>query len=119
MTKGQLYERGDQIAIAVPSGTLSGDPVVLGRLPGVALTDRDSEGESTVKFDGVHMLSVRGWDGTANAAIAAGATVFFTSGDTPKLNVRVAGIPYGTAMQAVTSGATATIPVRVGPANLA
>lgn len=120
MTKKQVYEDGDQLSVAVASGTLSGDPVVLGRVPGVALKDRDATtGEATVKFDGVHLISVRGWSGAANAAIAVGDTVYFNSGSTPKVDANAAGIPYGTALQAVASGATTEIQVRVGPAVLA
>lgn len=115
MSKKVVYQDGDQIAVPVPVGTLSGDPVVFGVLPGVAMYDRDSDGEATCMFKGVHTLTVRGWDGTANAAIAAGAKLFFTSGDTPKINVRVAGVGFGVAMAAVGSGLTADIPVRVTP----
>lgn len=120
MTKKQVYESGDQLSVPVPVGTLSGDPVVYGQVPGVALKDRDATtGEATVKFSGVHMITVQGINAGGNTAIAAGATVFFGAADNPKVSARVAGIPFGTAMQAVVSGATSEIPVRVGPARLA
>lgn len=119
MTKKQVYDDGNQLSVPVASGTLSGDPVVLGPVPGVALRDRDSAGEATVKFNGVHLVSVQGINAGGNVAVAVGDTIFFGAADTPKLSKRVAGVAWGTALQAVGSGLTAEIQVRVGPAKLA
>lgn len=110
------YEHCDQIALAVtdPASPGSGDPVLVGELPGVALIDEQADGLTTVKLNGAADLSVQGYDGTANAAITAGDIVYYNSGASPVLNVNTGGVRYGYALQDVASGATATIPVKIG-----
>jgi hypothetical protein len=52
---------GRQLTLPVIAGTLSGGPVIVGMLPGVALTDRDSSGNATVQVgQGVFNVSVTG-----------------------------------------------------------
>lgn len=65
--------------LPVTNGTLSGSPVVVGSLVGVALTDEGGgvgnvEGEATVGFGGVTRQAV----GTTTA-VAIGAPVYITS----------------------------------------
>jgi predicted RecA/RadA family phage recombinase len=61
MAANIIYSEGDQLEVAVLSGTESGDPVVWGNQPGVALIDRDaSTGKATVKFSGVVALTLAG-----------------------------------------------------------
>jgi predicted RecA/RadA family phage recombinase len=59
-----IFDDGDQLSVAVLSGTESGDPVVFGNQPGVALTDRGDGGNpathATVKFSGVVLLYING-----------------------------------------------------------
>lgn len=114
MAKNRVYEHGDEFPIAVPSGVVSGDPVVLGQLPGVAEIDRGADGTATCQFNGVYLLSVKGIDGGGNAAIAAGDRVYFTLADTPRLNKKNTGVPFGIALAPVASGATTAVPVKVG-----
>lgn len=121
MAKNRVHEHGNQIKLNVSAvngtgtGDLvkSGDPGAVGQIPFVALTDEDSAGLATVQTDGVFKLAVRGHDGTANAAIAAGAIVYWdnTNGE---LDVQTAGVRFGYALEAVASGATTTIKVKVG-----
>lgn len=121
MAKNRKFQHGTQIELNVSAvngtGTSdlvkSGDPGVVTDLPFVALTDEDSGGLATVQTDGVFNLSVRGHDGTANAAVAAGQIVYWdnTNGE---LDVQTAGKRFGYALSAVSSGATTTIPVKVG-----
>lgn len=102
---------------------LSGDPVAVGDLVGVAQIDEVTAaadpllGQATVDTGGAYNLSVKGHDGTSDAAIAVGAKVYYNTGDTPHLNVRVAGVLFGHALAAVVSGATTTIPVRLRDAG--
>ena len=103
-----------QSYVVVAGGSASGDPVLFGQLPGVALTSERADGTTTIKTNGTATLSVKGHDGTANAAIAAGDLVYYNSAATPKLNVNTAGVRFGYAMAAVSSGATATIEVKLG-----
>lgn len=116
MATNVIYNDGDRLAVACtqPATPVSGDPVLFGQLPGVALTNEHSDGTTSVQFEGVAEFSVLGHNGTAGTAIAAGDVVYYDSAATPKLNVNTAGVRFGVAMEAVTSGATATIQVRIG-----
>lgn len=53
-----IFEDGNQLKLAVPAGVVSGDPLTFGNQPCVALTSRDSDGNATVKFDGVALLEL-------------------------------------------------------------
>jgi len=97
-----------------PTTPASNDPVVCGQIPGVALADEDSNGLTTVALNGAFDLSVKGVDGSGNSAVAAGDIIYYTSGDTPKLNKKTTGVRFGYALAAVSSGATATIAVKIG-----
>ena len=55
-----IFDQGDQLTVAVISGTVSGDAVAFGNQPGVALTDRATDGTATVKFNGVAELELTG-----------------------------------------------------------
>jgi hypothetical protein len=46
----------------------------------------------------VFKLSVKGVNGSGNTAIAAGDTIFYVTGDTPKLSAKATGVKYGTAL---------------------
>lgn len=105
---------GKQFNIAVPSGVTSGDPTLVGSLlPCVALTDRDSSGNATIDCDGIYDLSVKGVDDNGNSAVAVGDRLYWTTGDTPKINKKISGALFGFALEAVGSGSTATINVKL------
>src|SRR6266487_1814468 len=116
MARNRVRARGRQLLLTVASGKVSGDPVVDGQIPGVALTDRDTTtGKATVQMDGVFNLSVKGViTGPANQAVAEGDILYYTAGHTPNLDKDTGGVRFGYALAAVTSGATATIPVKIG-----
>lgn len=99
-----------------PTTPASGDPVLFGKVPGVALTAERTDGTTTIALDGVFTLSVKGEGAAAAAtAIAAGDIIYYDIGQTPPLNVDgTAGIRFGYARAAVASGATTTIEVEVG-----
>jgi predicted RecA/RadA family phage recombinase len=113
MAKNMKFTPGNQLQVALASVT-SGDPVVVGQLPAVALTSTDTAGNVTVKTDGVFALSVKGVDGSGNKAVAIGDIIYHVDADTPKLSVKSAGVRFGYALEAVTSGATKTIKVKLG-----
>jgi hypothetical protein len=110
-------------------GATSGAPCRVGNIPGVALVDQDTNSGTTVDFAGVYALSVAGINDSGNVAVAVGDPIFYVDADTPKLSKKAAaGYYFGTAMgpstgtndgttlaNLVTSGATATIAVRIGP----
>lgn len=123
MATNRVYEKGDQLTAApdlcANATVQSGDPVAVGQLPGVALTDADdtvaNDGECTVQFNGVFDLEVVGTsdDGTTDAAVGVGDIVYIDTDGT--LNVDATnGIRFGYALEAVASGATTTIKVKVG-----
>lgn len=119
MSRNRVLEHGDSFPVTVPAGTLSGAPVAVGQLPGVARIDRMTVGEhagkATVDFHGVYNLAVVGqeWNGTAivSVAIAEGA-ILYLNGTTINRDNR--GVRYGYALDPVASGATTTIRVKVG-----
>ncbi len=98
-----------------PATPASGDPVIVGTIPGVAETAEaeggNSAGETTIATEGVFNLSVKGVDGGGNSVVAVGDKIFYVIADTPKLSKKNTGVLFGKALGAVTSGATATIPV--------
>lgn len=123
MATNRIFAKGTQLKVApdlcANATVASGDPVAVGQIPGVALDDADdtvaASGECTVQFDGVFDLEVVGTsdDGTTGAAIAIGDVVYIDTDGT--LNVDTSnGIRFGYALEAVASGATETIKVKVG-----
>ncbi|WP_166345093.1 DUF2190 family protein [Phytoactinopolyspora limicola] len=64
MATNSAFHLADQLSLPVPAGTESNDPVKVGDLVGVALTDRGTEGNepthATVKLTGAFHLVVDG-----------------------------------------------------------
>ena len=93
--------------LAVASGTVSGAPVIVGSLTGVALTDRDADGEATVGFGGVAELAV-----ATTTTIALGGPVYITSAGA--VTAASAGNTlFGYALQAKGSTAGEVIPIEL------
>lgn len=78
-----------RITIAVPSGTASGDPVKVGGLSGIALTDRDPNGNASVAIKPsqafrVSVLASTDYGGSplgGASAVALGDTIYKASAD--------------------------------------
>lgn len=88
----------------------SGDPVVVGNIVGVAQDDKDANDDVVVIRRGVFRLAVRGYDGTANAAVNVGDIVYYDSLNS-ELNVNTSGTKFGIALEGVAAGATTPIKV--------
>lgn len=77
MARNEHLRNANHLALPVPSGTVSGDPVRVGILNGVAQTSRgeggNAAGEATVWLDGSHHLEVAG------AVASIGLPVYITS----------------------------------------
>lgn len=116
MATNKVYDEGEQFSVAVtdPATPKSGDPVLVGQIPGVATTNERADGTTSVDTEGVYRLSVKGVDGSGNKAIAAGDIVYYVAADTPKLSVKATGVRYGYALDGVTAGQTSTIRVKLG-----
>lgn len=120
MAKNMIYDEGDSFA-AVPtqpaSGATSGSPVLVGQMPGVALTDADAtSGKATIQFEGVADLAVEGKDASnANTTVSPGDIVYYDAANTIKLNRdNTNGVRFGYALEALASGANGTIRVKIG-----
>ena len=118
MAKNQVYGYTEDLVIDTaatdPATPASGDPVVVGQIPGVALTAERSDGNTTIAVDGTFTLSVKGIDGGGNSAVAVGDILYYVAADTPKISKKNTGVRFGYAMGTVGLGATATIAVKVG-----
>lgn len=110
-----MWTKSRPLTCTAPTTPASGDPVLCGQIPGVALADEDADGVTTVALDGVFDLSVKGENAGGNNAVAAGDILYYEAGQTPPLNKDATnGVRFGYARAAVSSGATTTIPVEVG-----
>jgi len=99
-------QEGKTIRITVGSGITAGDPVLVGELPGVAVTDYDAaDGKAEVMTEGVFNLTVKG----AGGAIVLGEIVYYDGGDINDDSTN--GTKFGKALTAVGSGASPTVPV--------
>lgn len=108
MAKNQKYEETGTLYLPVVSGTVSGDPVCVGLIPGVAITDRDSTGYATVAIEGSFDVSVTG-------AIASVGLPVWINPASHALTVAAATglVVFGAALQTKSSGA-GVITVHVG-----
>lgn len=122
MASNRVFKDGEYLQVAAadcvgPNDPIeSGDPLVWGsaEVPAVATSDEDSAGLVSVQFGGVYSLAVHGADGAGNAAVDAGEAVFW---DATELNADLTnGSLYGYAMEAVASGATTTVRVKLARA---
>jgi len=89
----------------------AGDHVLIGETPGVALTDTNAEGNIQLATEGVFELSVTGADNAGDAAISVGERIYYDGGTLNK--DATDGTLFGKVLEAVSSGATATIPVMI------
>lgn len=119
MAKNGVYSEGDQFSVvptapSAPAGGYSGVPILVGQLPGVALTNADANGNVTIDCDGVYKCSVKAVDGGGNSAVAAGDILYLVSADTPTLSKKNTGVRWGYALDPITAGQTSTIRVKPG-----
>jgi predicted RecA/RadA family phage recombinase len=101
------------IAVTVAAGVVSGDPVKLGDLTGVAYNDRDAiTGKVSIDRGGSYKLTVYGHDGAANSAVAEGDRLYLDAAN-KRLHKKATDTFFGWAApgQAVAGGATAVIEV--------
>jgi len=124
MAINRKYEYGRKLNVACshPTSPSSGQPCRFGDLTGVALTDEDSAGNTTVDFGpAVYNLSVKGVNDGGNSAVAVGDKLFYVDTDISDgsgfLSKKLTnGRFFGFALATVGSGSTATIAVAINPA---
>lgn len=109
-----FVQQGDRVtllssAVVAPnSPAKSGDPVVAGRLAGVAYTDGVSGGNTTFALKGVYNLAVT----PVHNGVSVGETVFIDP-STGVLSDDFNDVPFGTALDAASGTSTTTIRVRL------
>jgi len=112
MAKNVKYEPGWSLDLTCtkPDKPNSGDPVRIGNLTGIALTDEDAAGKTVVNTGPfVAKFSVKDNGGTG---IAIGAPIWYHDDANPALNnVSADGYYYGIALEAISDNQTATIQV--------
>lgn len=98
-----------------PATPNSGDPVLIGQIPGVAVTDEGDGGnaatETTVCTKGIFDLTVEGTDASGNKAVGVGDKVYYDTAGDPVLSVDATKVFFGYALEAVDSAASAVIKV--------
>lgn len=120
MAKNRVFHDGRTLSLVAtdPASPASGDPVIVGQIPGVALTKVGEGGNAatatSIDTSGVYNLSVKAVNGSGNSAVAVGDILYYVSADDPKISKKDTGVRFGYALAAITSGATATIPVKIG-----
>jgi len=118
MAKNRVREDGNRLSLPVPDGTVSGSPLVLGDLPCVAVVNKSegTTGEASVQTDGTWKLAVKGvTTGGGNSAIGVGDILYLLStGEVSKNSSGAGAKRFGYALQAVSSGATSSIEVKLG-----
>lgn len=122
MSENELFYEGRKLSVTCsnPTSPTSGDPVRWGLRTGVAIADELTDGTTSVDFGGVYDLSVKGTNDQGSSAVAVGDALYYVDADTPKVSKKAAGYFMGYALEAVNSGATATIGVVLadsGPAG--
>lgn len=112
MALNRELEDAKQVCLPVPEGTKSGDPLVLGAMPCVALIDRNPDGEASIDRGGAYRLSVEGKNKAGEKAIEVGDIIYLKGG---KLGVNnEEGVRFGYALDPVVKGATTVIRVAIG-----
>src|SRR3989304_8105160 len=117
MAKNLIFDKQIlNVVCSPPTSPLSGQPVRVGNLTGVALENEDSDGTCVVDFrQVVYDLSVKGVNDAGNSAVAKGDDLYYVDADindgTGFLSKKISGRYFGVALETVGSGSTATIQV--------
>lgn len=118
MANNIRFEHTIRLTLPVVAGTVSGSSVLVGTIPGVAVTDRDTNGNATVQIAGGTVADVT----LASAVVTAPGTTLYITGATPGVISATSAANsavYGAALAIKASGAAAVVPVLIaGPQPL-
>ena len=116
MATNSAFTQADQLSLPVAEGTESGDPVIVGQLVGVALTDRGDGGNesthATVKLTGAFNVSV-----TTTGTLAVGAPVYITTAGVLTPAAGTTNALFGHALETKSAANPETIAVRLAGAS--
>jgi len=102
MAKNQKRLYGRYLRLEVDSGVESGDPVKVGSLTGVAVTDADEDDYATIDTEGVYELEVEADEGgNGGTTIDVGDPIYIDSDY--HLNVDDSEILFGFALDSIDS----------------
>lgn len=104
MAKNQQHAHHNHIALKVPEGTVSGQPVRVGAYAGVALIDHLPDGTATVWLDGSWTIEVAG--------AAKQGDVVYIKADRSLTTTATGNHPWGVA---AADKSTGTAPLEVAP----
>lgn len=107
-----FVSKGRSLVLAI-AAMLSGYPAMKGGLKIVCSGATDAAGNVAGETEGVFDLSVKAVNDSGNSAVAIGDQIFYNANDTPKLSKKQGGRFFGYALEAITSGSTATINVKL------
>ena len=131
MSTNNIFINGDDLNIAVPTTVVSGDPLIVGQLAGVskeAYTTNPTavpDGKVAVAFRGAAFLSVTAatvLSPLTGSAVKVGDKLYADGGTFDSttnvtrgftLDKNTGGVYFGNALDAITSGQTAVIRVRL------
>ena len=106
MANNILVEEATSFTLPVASGTVSGDAVLVGCIPGVAVTDRDSDGNATVKIAAAPVVEIS----LASAVVtSAGTALYITSAGVVSATSAANSAVFGAALEAKSSGSAKTV----------
>lgn len=120
MATNLVFKDPDNLLLTI-AGASSGDPVAVGGITGVALTDTGTDGKCVVRrkgvfelaVEGVNMVETEGWD-YADVAVNVGDKLYYDAEVTQTIKINKndhSGIFFGYALEAVAEGASDTIQV--------
>lgn len=109
---------GKVLVLAPSGGAAAGAPVLVGGIKGIPIDTIASGSAGPCMTEGVFDLSVAAVNDSGNTTIAIGDKLYYTAGDTPKINKKASGTFWGYALEAnAVSGSTATINVKLESAG--
>jgi len=108
--KNLVFEEGNELSLPVIAGTLSGSPVIVGMLVGIAKTDRRADGTASCKVgEGVASFLV-----TTTAAVTVGQPIYITASSYALSDAAGTGKElYGHSLTATTGTGAKTLNVRI------
>lgn len=110
MAGNKRFLEGKKITVPVAAGEVSGNPIAVGQITGVALIDRTPAGNVTLDREGVYSLNV-----SATAApVTVGMPIYWAANANPDLRlseVAAGGILFGYSLAAIAQGQAAVVDV--------